>query len=172
MEKHHWWGGRDPPSPWHPRGALLPRPPAPRSCGRVPGCYPRPRWVRGAKLTPWLQRDGQVFPPHVRPPPERRHQLRGRLWPRLAASQTFCFFLWFLWPGSNSNTARNTLALALAELFFHCPPRCRLCHCLQKAGLLFIKLLKSEAFTPRPQDASVKAKPQLAHMVLLSHTGQ
>lgn len=145
-------GGWDPPSPWRPRGALLPTPPAPCSHGCSPGHCPQPRRVQGARLTPRLRRDGQVFPPLMHPLPERRHQPRGRLWPRLAASQTLCFFLQFLWPGSNSNTAGNTLIPALAELFFHCPPcRRRLCRHLQKPGLLFIKLLKSEAFTPRPR---------------------
>lgn len=40
------------------------------------------------------------------------------------------------------------------------PPRHCLRRHLQKPGLLFIKLLQSEAFTLWPQDASVKAKPQ------------
>lgn len=121
----------------------------------------------GARLTPQSWGEGQVFPPRVCPLPECRHQPSGRRWPRLATSRTSCFFLRFLWPGSNSNMAGNTLAPALAELFFHCPP-CRRQHCCrQKPGLLFIKLLKSEALTSWPQDASARAKPRPARMVLL-----
>lgn len=36
VEKHRWWGGWDPPSPWRPRGWRLPTPPAPRSRGCGP----------------------------------------------------------------------------------------------------------------------------------------
>ncbi|XP_054242778.1 uncharacterized protein LOC128971302 [Indicator indicator] len=67
VENHRWWGGRDPPSPWRPRGAFLPVPPAPLSRGCRPARCWQPRRGRGARLTPQPWRDGQFFPPCLRP---------------------------------------------------------------------------------------------------------
>lgn len=165
MEKHRWWGGRDPPSPWRPRGALLPTPPAPRSRGCT-------RRVRGARLTPPSRRDGQVFPPRVRPPPERRHQPRGRLWPRLPASQTLCFFPSDSMAGlqfkHGQEHARPGPCRAVLPLSPPLPPALSPPE-IQSA---FYKAAKERSFQPRPQDASVKVKPQPARVVLLNHTSQ
>lgn len=86
-----------------------------------------------------------------------------------STSRSLHFFLQFLWPGSSSNTAGNTLVLPHTELFFHCLPCCCLRRHLQKPSLLFIKPLKNKQ---RPQDTPVKAEPRPAHTVLLGHTSE
>lgn len=86
-----------------------------------------------------------------------------------STSRSLHFFLQFLWPGSSSNTAGNTLVLPHTELFFRCLPCCCLRRHLQKPSLLFIKPLKNKQ---HPQDTPVKAEPRPAHTVLLSHTSE
>lgn len=123
----------------------MPPAPLPRGCRPAPSAAPA--GARG-EADAAVAEGRRVLPTRLCPLLERRQQPRGRLWPRLAASQALCFLLWFLWPASNPNTAGNMLAAALAELFFHCAPCCCLCCHLQKPGLLFVKPLREEAFTP------------------------